>query len=68
MAERHAYLTPLARSGWQPEGQGFESPWVHLPRTDVTDEDGYGTRPSWRDLRPPAPRHLNQQLKGSFRT
>ena len=19
----------LARSGWQPEGQGFESPWVH---------------------------------------
>ena len=51
MAERHAYLTPLARSGWQPEGQGFESPWVHfqwLIRTRAREE----RREDLRELRP----------------
>ena len=28
----------LARSGWQPRGQGFESPWVHFRRSEALME------------------------------
>jgi hypothetical protein len=42
------------RSGWQPEGQGFQSPWVHSQRKTLLARQSIDEKPARSSYNPEA--------------
>jgi hypothetical protein len=42
-AGARAHSSAGRASGWQPEGQGFESPWVHFTQVKGWEEQARGS-------------------------